>query len=72
MDNPVLAPARTCPLAAYAYQAQRAASLAAGVLQASSPKMAFVCSQLTVTVTSSLEPWVSSTFLVLTLSPAAY
>lgn len=65
MGSRVLIPARICPLAVYASQAQQAASLAVGVLQASFPRMGSVYSQLTVTATSSLEPWVSSTSLPL-------
>lgn len=65
VDNHVLIPARTCPLAVHASQARRAASLAVGVPQASSPRMGSVCSQLTATATSSLEPWVSSASLPL-------
>lgn len=53
----VLIPARICPLAVHANQAPLAASLAVGVPQASSPRMGSVCSQRTVTATSSLEPW---------------
>lgn len=65
VDNHVLIPARTCPLAVHASQARRVASLAVGVPQASSPRMGSVCSQLTATATSSLEPWVSSASLPL-------
>ncbi|GAB1290783.1 SCO-spondin [Apodemus speciosus] len=53
----VLIPARICPSAAHASRARPAASLAVGVPQASSPRMGCVCSQLTATATSSLEPW---------------
>lgn len=53
----VLIPARICPLAVHASQAQQAVSLAVGVPQASFPRMGSVCFQLTVTATSSLEPW---------------
>lgn len=65
MDSHVLIPARICPLAVHASQARQAASLAVGVPQASSPRMGSVCSQLIATATSSLEPWVSSTFVPL-------
>lgn len=65
MGSPVLTPARTCPLAVRACQAQQAASLAAGVRLVNSPRMGCVCSLLTVTAIFSLGPWVSSIFLVL-------
>lgn len=74
MGSPVLTPARTCPLAVRACQAQQAASLAAGVPLVNSPRMGCVCSLLTVTAIFSLGPWVSSVFLVLppaTLFPPA-
>ncbi|KAH0520309.1 SCO-spondin [Microtus ochrogaster] len=71
VGSPVLTPARTCPLAVHACQAQQAASLAAGVPRVNSPRMDCVCSPLTVTATFSLGPWVSSIFLVLPRPPSS-